>query len=245
MANLQPKTSTPSTGKPPSQNPLPSVNIFSPAADRSGSGDSYGCKPSETEWIELFDPGQPFYGNRCIEGMYRMLFDNPSVYRAYYSPRPMPGLAPAADIAGPVALGKALPTVKPMELTLRSANHAAHSGLVKPHERPLVHLAAIVSPCGLLMATDEDEPAQKSAAPSWDKIAFLRMYMLSKPLIKIKAFNVEMGNTLAAVLGQSYEQEDVDFDQVTRLATAVRLSDTKLASYWAGQITSTLGGSAI
>ena len=244
MANLQPKTSTPSTGKPPSQNPLPSVNILKPDPCRSGSGDSYGCKPSETEWIELFDPGQPFYGNRCIEGMYRMLFDNPSVYRAYYSPRPMPVLAPAAETTGGESRCKELPVIVPMELTLRSANQAAHSGLVKPHERPLVHLAAIVSPCGLLMATDEDEPAQTSAAPSWDKIAFLRMYMLSKPLMKIKAFNVEMGNTLAAVLGQSYEQEDVDFDQVTRLATAVRLSDTKLASYWAGQINAT-SGSAI
>lgn len=212
MTKLQPKYSTPSSGK-----------------------------PSESEWIELLDPGQPFYGNRCIEGMYRMLFDNSSLYRAYYSPRPMPGLTPAAETADPSALGKALPKVKPMELTLRSANQAAHSGLVKPHERQLVHLAAIVSPCGLLMATDDVDDPQSLAIPSWDKIAFLRMYMLSKPLIKIKAFNVEMGNTLAAVLGQSYEQEDVDFDQVTRLATAVRLSDTKLASYWAGQITSTPG----
>ena len=241
MAKLPPKTPTPSAGNQPTQNPLPSANILKPYVCRSGCGGSGSGKPPESEWIELLDPGQPFYGNRCIEGMYRMLFDNPSLYRAYYFPRSMPGLAPAADTAGPVALGKAISTVKPMELTLRSANQAAHSGLVKPHERPLVHLAAIVSPCGLLMATDEDEPAQKSAAPSWDKIAFLRTYMLSKPLMKIKAFNVEMGNTLAAVLGQSYEQGDVDFDQVTRLATVVRLSDTKLASYWAGQITSTSG----
>jgi len=129
--------------------------------------------------------------------------------------------------------------VIPMELILRSAHQAAHSGLVKAHERPLVHLAAIVSPCGLLMATDDtDDPAVAGPA-SWDKISFLRMFMLSKPLIKIKVFDVGMGNTLAAVLGQSYEQDDVDFDQVTRLATAVRLSDTKLASYWAGQIKST------
>ena len=168
-----------------------------------------------------------------------MLFDNRSLYRAYYSPRPMPGLALAAETAGGESLYKALPMVIPMELTLRSANQTAHSGLVKPHERPLVHLAAIVSPCGLLMSTDDtDDPAVAGPA-SWDKISFLRMYMLSKPLIKIKAFDVGMGNTLAAVLGQSYEQDDVDFDQVTRLATAVRLSDTKLASYWAGQIKST------
>ena len=170
-----------------------------------------------------------------------MLFDQPNLYRAYYYPRPIPGLAPAVETQGTAAFGKELLAVKPMKLILRSAYQAAQSGLVKPHERPLVHLAAIVSPCGLLLATDDADDPQSPAISSWDKISFLRMYMLSKPLIKIKAFDVGMGNTLAAVLGQSYEREDVDIDQVTRLATAVRLSDTKLASYWAGQITSTPG----
>lgn len=239
MAKLPPKKSTPSTPsttKQPTQKYLPTA--ITPKPDPCGAGSS-GGKHSGFNWIELLDPGQPFYGNRCIEGMYRMLFDNRGLYRAYYSPRPMTGLALAAETAGGDSLCKELPMVIPMELILRSANQAAHSGLVKPHERPLVHLAAIVSPCGLLMSTDDtDDPAVAGPA-SWDKISFLRMFMLSKPLIKIKAFDVGMGNTLAAVLGQSYEQDDVDFDQVTRLATAVRLSDTKLASYWAGQITST------
>lgn len=237
MAKLPPKKSTPSTAEQPTQKHLPPTIVPKPAPCREGSN---GGKHSGFDWIELLDPGQPFYGNRCIEGMYRMLFDNRSLYRAYYSPRPMTGLALAAETAGGGdSLCKALPMVIPMELILRSASQAAHSGLVKPHERPLVHLAAIVSPCGLLISTDDtDEPAVAGPA-SWDKISFLRMFMLSKPLIKIKSFDVGMGNTLAAVLGQSYEQDDVDFDQVTRLATAVRLSDTKLASYWAGQITST------
>ena len=236
MAKLPPKKSSLSTAEQPTQNHLTPAITSKPAPYGAGSN---GDKHSGFEWIELLDPGQPFYGNRCIEGMYRMLFDNRSLYRAYYSPRPMTGLALAADTACGDSHCKALPMVIPMELILRSANQAAHSGLVKPHERPLVHLAAIVSPCGLLMATDDtDDPAVVGPA-SWDKISFLRMYMLSKPIIKIKAFDVGMGNTLAAVLGQSYEQDDVDFDQVTRLATAVRLSDTKLASYWAGQITST------
>ena len=192
--------------------------------------------PPGSDWVELLNPAQPFYGNRNVEGMYLMLFNNPYLYKAYHSPRVIPGLVHAAQVAGFESDVEALPTVKPMELTLRSAHRAAHSGLVKPHERALVHLASIVSPCGLLMATHDLEHPEKSATPCWDEINFLRMYMLSRPLLKIKAVSVEMGNTLAAVLGQSYEQEDVDFDQVTRLATAIRLSDTRLASYWSGQI---------
>ncbi len=198
--------------------------------------------PPASNWVELLNPGQPYYGNRNIEGMYRMLFGNPYLDLAYNSPRVIPGLtdpaheAQAAQTAGPASGAPALPMVAPMALVLKSAHQAAHSGMVKPYERALVHLAAIVSPCGLLMATHDVEHPEKSATPSWDEIDFTRMYMLSKPLIKIKAVEVAMGNTLAAVLGQSYEQEDVDVDQVTRLATAVRLSDTKLASYWAGCI---------
>lgn len=235
MAKLPPKTSTPPTAEQPTQNHLPPAIIPKPAPSRAWGS---GGKHLESEWIELLDPSKRFYGNRCIEGMYRMLFDNPSLYRAYYAPRPIPGLALAAEQVGGESHGKELPVIEPMTLILRSAYYAAHSALVKPHEKALVHLAAIVSPCGLLMATDDTDDTQGSEAATWDKISFLRMYMLSRPLIKIKAFNVGMGNTLAAVLGQSFEQDDVDFDQVTRLATAVRLSDTKLASYWAGQITS-------
>ena len=193
-----------------------------------------------SNWVELLNPAQPYYGNRNIEGMYRMLFGNPYLDLAYNSPRVIPGLtdtAHAAQTADPASNAQSLPMVAPMALVLKSAHQAAHSGMVKPHERALVHLAAIVSPCGLLMATHDVEHPEKSATPSWDEIDFIRMYMLSKPLLKIKAVEVAMGNTLAAVLGQSYEQEDVDVDQVTRLATAVRLSDTKLASYWAGCIT--------
>ncbi len=228
MAKLPPKKITQSTDIRLAQNLLPSAKVG-----------GFAGNVQHAEWIELLDPCQPYYGNRCVEGMYRMLFDNPSLYQAYYAPRQMPGVTPAAATPDPGSVCTTLLMVKPMQMVLRSAYQAAHSGLVKPHERPLVHLAAIVSPCGLLMATHDADDEQTPATASWDKIAFLRMYMLSKPLIKIKAFNVEMGNTLSAVLGQTYEQEDVDFDQVTRLATAVRLSDTKLASHWVGQITTT------
>lgn len=213
------------------------ANAHQLTAALSEGGSGGAGKPPAYDWVELLDPGQPYYGNRCIEGMYRMLFNNSYLRRAYYAPRLIPGLAHAAEGDDPEAMAKALPMIEPMALTVTSARQAAHFGLVKPHERALVYLAAIVSPCGLLMATfDADSPGQ-SATPSWDEIAFIRMYMLSRPLIKIKAVDVAMGNTLAAVLGQSYEQGDVDFDQVTRLATAVRLSDTQLASYWSGQIT--------
>ena len=194
--------------------------------------------PNESNWIKLLNPAEPFYGDQKIKGMYLMLFNNPYCYRAYYDERVIPGLTHAAQTAGLAPDAEELPMAQPMALTLTSAHQSAHSGLVKPHERALVHLASIVSPCGLLMATHDLEHPEKSATPSWDEIEFLRMYMLSRPLLKIKAVDVAMGNTLAAVLGQSYEPGDVDTDQVSRLATAVRLSDTKLASYWSGCITS-------
>jgi len=248
MTQLTPKhiaTISQSTGKDRPEDTAQPADVHQPTAATvgtvGGGGGGGAGKPPAPDWLELLDPGQPFYGNPCIEDMYRMLFSNPNLYGAYYSPRVIPGLASAAELAGMKSSSMtppmARPMVKPMDLTLRSAHQAAYSSLVKPHERPLVHLASIVSPCGLLMATHDAEHPDKSETPTWDQIAFIRMYMLSKPLIKIKGVNMEMGNTLAAVLGQGYEQGDVDFDQVTRLATAVRLSDTKLTSYWTDHIT--------
>ena len=196
MAKLPPKTSATSVDKQQPQIHLPPAIIPKPDPSRAGGS---GGKHLESEWIELLDPSRRFYGNRCIEGMYRMLFDNPSLYRAYYAPRLIPGLALAAEKVGGESRGKELPVIEPMALILRSAYYAAHSGLVKPHEKALVHLAAIVSPCGLLMATDDTDDPQEYKAATWDKISFLRMYMLSRPLIKIKAFDVGMGNTLADV----------------------------------------------
>ena len=206
--------------------PLPKTYLL---AVSSGGGSG---KPPEPNWAELLDPGLPFYGDSRIEDLYCMLFGNPNVYKAYNDLRMVPGLVPAADGATPAVV----PMIKPMELTLRTARQAAHMHLVKPHERALVFLAAIVSPCGLFLATNMVDEDGNPETTSWDAISFLRMYLLSRPLIKIKGVHIEMGNTLAAVLGQSYDREDVDFDQVTRLATAIRLSDTRLASYWSGQI---------
>lgn len=179
----------------------------------------------------------PFYGDQKIEDLYLTLFSNVYLYRAYYDLRFIPGLADAFPAVGLAPDAKTLSRVKPMTLTLAAANEAARSGLVKPYEQALVHLAAIVSPCGLLMATHDLDHLEKSATPAWDEIESVRTSMLSRPLLKIKAADVAMGNTLAALLGQSYEEDDVDIDQVTRLSTAVRLSDTKVASFWTGYIT--------
>lgn len=195
-------------------------------------------KPPEPDWTQLLDPGLPFYGDQRIEGLYRMVFGNPYVFRAYYEPRVIPGLVPTVQGCST----KVPPMFKPMDLTLRAAQQAAHVHLVKPHERALVHLAAIVSQCGLLLQTNMRDEEGQPQATTWDAISFTRFYLLSRPLIKIKAQHIEMGNTLAAVLSQSHNSEDVDRDQVMRLATAVKLCDTKLASYWSGQITAHLHG---
>lgn len=237
MAKLPPKTSTPSIGKKLTQNRLPPANILEPDAYRAGSGSSCTGKSHEANWVELLNPGQPYYGNRCIEGMYRMLFDNKFVYKSYYEPRVIPGLTPAANGPGP----QVMPRFVPMDLILRSANQACHLPLVKPHERALVHLAAIVSPCGLLLATDDLGKDGTTATARWCEILFMRNYLLSPPLIRIKGAHMEMGNTLAAVLDQSYSEEDVDLDQVTRLAIAVQISDSRLSSYWTSQIESAPG----
>ena len=190
-------------------------------------------KSPEPSWAGLLDPGKQFYGDRRIEGLYRMLFDNPYVYRAYYDLRVIPGMMHAAESNSP----KVLPRFVPMALTLSAANQAAGMSLVKPHERALVHLAAIVSPCGLFLVSNLTGENNQPAIPTWDEISFTRFVLLERPLTKIKGVHVEMGNTLAAILGQSYSHEDVDMDQVTRLATAVQFSDARLAAYWSPQAT--------
>lgn len=227
MTQPIPKRSQPAQSTSGHKTPPPPTNINLPAVS---SGDDQ--PPSEPSWIELLDPNKKFYGNRCIEGMSRMLFDNKNVYKAYYEPRCIAGLAPAATGASK----QITPRFVPMDLILKSATQASGSYLVKPHERVLVHFAAIVSPVGLLLATDDLGKDGYVDKANWNEILFMRMYLLSHPLIKIKSAHMHMGNTLAAVLGQSYNEEDVDLDQVSRLAAAVQLSDSRVSSYWANQI---------
>lgn len=203
------------------------------------SGDDGSRKPSsELNWIEQLDPSQKYFGNRYIEGMNRMLFDNKNVFKAYFEPRMISGLTPVASGTS----RQTTPRFVPMDLIQKSASQASGLYLVKPHERALVHLAAVISPVGLLLATDDLGKDGCSDKASWNEILFTRMYLLSRPLIKIKGVHMHMGNTLAAVLGQSFNEEDVDLEQVSRLATAVQLSDSRVSSHWTSQINSTQAG---
>jgi hypothetical protein len=216
-------------------------NIPHPSPDQQLQSNA----PGQPTLDELLNLPKPFHGDPRVEGFLRALFCNPYVHRAYFQPRWIPGLTCAADISDVAKVTDAeglsvsaqaiVPTVIPMDFTLQAATHAAGMGLVKVHERALVHLAAIVYPCGLFLSSklDGQQGAQSQQPhPHSDEVAVTRFMLLEPPLKTLKGLHVEMGNTLAAVLGQSYSREDVDLEQVSRLATAVQLANTRITALW-------------
>ncbi|MFC5522612.1 hypothetical protein [Polaromonas jejuensis] len=178
---------------------------------------------------QLPDSMRPFYGEAITEEFVKNFLGNKAVVDAYYHPRAIAGVINASDPASP----SDLPTVIPMAAAMRAATQAAAMELIKPHERALVHLATIVYPCGLFFCAHLDDPHALAVGPQFHQVALMRSMLLEQPLKKLKGRHTAMGNTLAAVLGLAYSAEDVDLEQVSRLATAVHLANARITTLWA------------
>jgi hypothetical protein len=160
------------------------------------------------------------------EGFVKGFLGNKAVVEAYFHPK-----VNASDPARPPVLPN-LPMVIPMAEAMRAATQAAAMGLIKPHERALVHLATMVYPCGLFFCALVDQHPS-AVGPQFHEVALMRSMLLERPLKLLKGQHIGMGNTLAAVLGLAYSAEDVDLEQVSRLATAVHLANARITALWA------------
>lgn len=191
---------------------------------QTGQGQPQGLPPLS----QLPERTRPFYGEPMTEAFVKSFLDNKPVADAYFHPKVIAGAASAGDPAN----RSDLPTVIPMAAAMRAAGQAAAMGLIKPHERALVHLATIVYPCGLFFCDMVDQRAS-AVGPQFHEVALMRSMLLEQPLKKLKGRHTGMGNTLAAVLGLAHSADDVDLEQVSRLATAVHLANVKVTALWA------------
>lgn len=179
---------------------------------------------------QLFDPTRPFYGEPMTEAFVKNFLGNKAMVEAYFHPKLIAGVINARHPARPPVLPN-LTTVIPMAEAMRAATQAAAMAMIKPHERALVHLATIVYPCGLFFCEMVDQQAS-AVGRQFHEVALMRSMLLEQPLKILKGLHIGMGNTLAAVLGLAYSAEDVDLEQVSRLATAVHLANTRIAALW-------------
>lgn len=174
-------------------------------------------------------PTRPFYGEPMTDEFVKNFLGNKAVVEAYYHPKAIAGVINASDPARP----SALPVVIPMAEAMQAASQAAAMELIKPHERALVRLATIVYPCGLFFCAHLDDPHALAVGPQFHEVALMRSMLLEQPLKVLKGQHRGMGNTLAAVLGLAHSAEDVDLEQVSRLATAVHLANARITALWA------------
>ena len=207
----------PTSRKPLMNKPIPSLS------HRTHHDQPQGLPPLS----QMPDPARPFYGEPMTDTFVKNFLGNKPVVDAYFHPKAIAGdPTHRADLPN-------LQMVIPMAAAMRAATQAAAMGLIKPHERALVHLATIVYPCGLFFCAHLDAPHALAMEPQFHEVALMRSMLLELPLKKLKGQHIGMGNTLAAVLGQAYSAEDVDLEQVSRLATAVHLANARITALWA------------
>ncbi len=220
----------PTPRKPLMNKPIPSrihrTHRHNPVASAQTD---HGLPEGQPPMSQLPHPTRPFYGKPMTEEFVKNFLGNKAVVDAYYHPKVIAGVASAGDPAH----RSGLPTLIPMAMAMRAASQAAAMELIKPHERALVHLATMVYPCGLFFCAYLDDPHASAVGPQFHEVALMRSMLLELPLKKLKGRHTAMGNTLAAVLGLAHSAEDVDLEQVSRLATAVYLANARITTLWA------------
>ena len=196
----------------------------------------------------LFQALQPCSANPLMETFINDVFDDECVVNAYFFPKCME--REGREIS--TALNtKAVKAVKPVVATKRDASfldswlpleeagHAARQAgcmkLIQPKERHLAQLAAFVSPCGLFYLSHVATVlGPESVVPTAAHTDAMREMLLEDALHKLRSRHARLGNTLAAVLGLTHD-DDIDDDQVARITTAVYLANVKLNAIWTGQ----------
>jgi len=115
----------------------------------------------------------------------------------------------------------------PLDLCERAASRAGTSpGLRHRHERELAAVAAFVQSCGFYWCAREQaldgHPVQVAVSPRTyrSRIRVAQQGLLEEPLRQLRRSHLELGSTLAQVLGMDHES-DVDPQQVARIQAAL------------------------
>ena len=167
-----------------------------------------------------------------IEAIIESVFIGQSLMAAYQLPKPVEGLE-YADMAHAVTDEEgvemnAKPQWIPMAVITCEAGQSLSMGFIRPFERCLTHLTTMLFPCGLFywhyvaQAFPERRHGKRFR---FDQVVMMRRLLLESPLKKLKARNPALANSMAAVLGLPYDVQDVNEEQVARIASAVCLAN--------------------
>jgi hypothetical protein len=172
---------------------------------------------------------QPCAAHSWVEEFIHNMFQDECVVSAYFTPKSI-----TADALSSIQDG--LDASSQVNLLPWAA--AASAGLqakamqIQSEERVLTQLAAFVYPCGLFylsnMAAVLGTGPRVPAIPHSNAI---RGMLLEDAVHKLKCRHDALGNTMAAVVGMPHG-DDVNMDQVTRIAAAVYLANLKINAMW-------------
>ena len=119
------------------------------------------------------------------------------------------------------------PPAMPLDLCERAAARAgAWTGLLHRHERELAAIAAFVQPCGYYWCARQqalgDHRAQVAVSPRTyrSRIRVAQRGLLEEPIRQLRRSHLELGSTLAQVLGMDLDSE-VDPQLVARIQAAL------------------------
>ena len=131
-----------------------------------------------------------------------------------------------------IASGGRCEQILPLEAALRAGRRAASMSVLLPHERQVAHLAAFLQPCGLFLCA-QASTIEALGIRSLDsrRCTAARYILLVDAIAVLRRANPGLGSTLGAVL-QVEGGDDVDPDQVARIATAARLATLRLNALW-------------
>jgi len=176
---------------------------------------------------------QPGATNPYLEKFIHDVFEDECVVNAYFFPKCKPRVAQGVM---PVSWDPSLlNSVLPLEAAGRAGIQAKAMKLIQPEERHLAQIATFVYPSGLFYLSQMNTVLGiGSPVPAFSHIDEMREMLLEDALHKLRSRHPGLGNTLSAVLGLSHD-DDIDEDQVARIAAAVYLANVKVNAIWTEQ----------
>jgi hypothetical protein len=176
---------------------------------------------------------RPSYSDPMTEEFVQGVFSEEGVLDAYLYPKRVMGKGTDAGITSAWI---------PLEAASRAAAQAVRMFQIRPYERCLTHIAAMLYPCGMFYCARAAALGQiegfngapgMGSAVGFEEFDLMRRQLLEAPLKKLRSRHAGLANTLAAVLGLPCDRQDTNEEQVTRIASAVYLANRSVAAIWA------------
>jgi len=176
---------------------------------------------------------RPSYSDPMTEEFVQGVFSEEGLLDAYLYPKRVAGKG--ADMGTTSAW-------IPLEAASRAAAQAVRMFQIRPYERCLTHIAAMLYPCGMFYCAraaalgqieDLNGAPGMGSAVGFEEFDLMRRQLLEAPLKKLRSRHAGLANTLAAVLTLPCDRQDTNEEQVARIASAVYLANRSVAAIWA------------